>query len=535
MSLYPVLWAIDHAPIADAEERAVLVALVVKGDFDGMNCFRSYTTLGNAARVDKKTAGVKCRAMESRGILRRQTSHQSAVWLRMHEEMRPVIWEAMIPAEWWSAEQLKSINEQRANLGRPPITPENRPPLAPAPPKRARVDKGAKRPRKAASTAPAAAPGTSSPQGETDIEGAAPGTSSPHPQGLEVPTPRDLKSPPPGLEVPTPGDLKSPPRGLEVPQPSESPSEGPSQSPSENEPPVRPSVSVGSGVRASETDGRTDGSGGVGEAEPERQQAGPGGPAAADAAPDKSAAAADAAPGGGPAADSPPASDTIGERLLREIGAWHPEFLLTGKTFTDQGRMVTGMLASGWKEATLRQVIVGRPLPEPLTHTVGAIVSGRLKEAAKNLPPSPTATWGPVPAQARAEQYSPVDHSSTAVADRTVEESKNHRVHYECAVCSREPVPGFDLCEDCAELPDCATGCGRRAPDEGEMCDACAKAWAAAGVIAPPTEDGKCPGRGGEPCDGLAQPGTVLGLCGRCRIAAETERRAAAELVDAPF
>ncbi|MFJ6481175.1 hypothetical protein ACIQK6_13780 [Streptomyces sp. NPDC091682] len=226
-------------------------------------------------------------------------------------------------------------------------------------------------------------------------------------------------------------------------------------------------------------------------------------------------------------------SDTHGERLLREIGAWHPEFLLTGKTFTDQGRMVTGMLASGWKEATLRQVIVGRPLPEPLTHTVGAIVSGRLKEAAKNLPPSPTATWGPVPAQSRAED-SPVDHYSTAVAGRTVEEAVNLRVHYECAVCSRPPVPGWDLCEDCAELPGCATGCGRRVPDEGEMCDSCTEARTAAGVNRWPTADGKCPGRRDAPCDGRAQPGTALGLCGRCRIAAEKERRAVAagEIVD---
>ncbi|MGW2582643.1 hypothetical protein ACWCYZ_15135 [Streptomyces virginiae] len=309
----------------------------------------------------------------------------------------------------------------------------------------------------------------------------------------------------------------------------------PDPSSTQDEPPVRPSVSVGSDVRASETDGRTDGGGEVIEEAPVQPRAVEEEPAAADAAPDKSAAAAEAVPGAGPAADNLPASDTPGERLLREIGAWHPEFLLTGKTFTDQGRMVTGMLASGWKEATLRQVIIGRPLPDPLLRTVGAIVSSRLKEAAKNLPPSPTATWGPVPAQARSGEYSPVDHSSTAAAGRTVEEATNYRVHYECAVCSREPVPGFDLCEDCAELPDCATGCGRRAPDEGEMCDACAEAWAAAGVTAPPAEDGKCPGRGGEPCDGRAQPGTVLGLCGRCRIDAEKERRAAAVLVDAPF
>lgn len=189
--MYPVLWAIDHAPVYDAEERAVLVALVVKGDFDGMNCFRSYPTLAAAARVDAKTAGRKCRAMEARGILRRQEKHRSRVWLSIPKEQRPVIWEVMIPAEWWSAAQLESINEQRAGLGRPEITLQTRPALKPAPAKKSRADKGVKRPKKAPRVAVAVThPGTSSPGG---------------------------------------GDFKSLPQGLQVPQPSESPSESPSE------------------------------------------------------------------------------------------------------------------------------------------------------------------------------------------------------------------------------------------------------------------------------------------------------------------
>ncbi|MEV7560908.1 hypothetical protein [Streptomyces sp. NPDC089795] len=240
MSLYPVLWAIDHAPVNDAEERAVLVALVVKGDFDGMNCFRSYPTLAAAARVDPKTAGRRCRAMESRGLLRRQTKHQSRTWLSIPKEQRPVIWEVMIPAEWWSAAQLESINEQRAGLGRPALTPENRPPLAAAPPRRTRSDKGVKRPRK---TPSASDLGTDSPRVEADIPTEGVGTTSPHP--------RDCKSLPPGLQVP---------------QPSESPSE----SPSEKNP--RGSAAgrrAGGFARA----GAREGAG-------ERSQAGPGGSAA---------------------------------------------------------------------------------------------------------------------------------------------------------------------------------------------------------------------------------------------------------------
>ncbi|MEU6929019.1 hypothetical protein AB0A05_07625 [Streptomyces sp. NPDC046374] len=196
MSLYPILWAADHAPVRDAEERAILVALVVKCDFDGCNAFRSYKTLAERARVDEKTAGRRCREMETRGLLKRQTEHRSKAWLAIPREQRPVIWEVMVPAEWWSPAQLADINEQRAGLGRPPLTPENRPALASAPPKKNRSDKGTKRPKRNDQSSD---PGTDSPGGH-------PGTDSPHP-----------------------GDYESGPRGLEVPQPSESPSESPSE------------------------------------------------------------------------------------------------------------------------------------------------------------------------------------------------------------------------------------------------------------------------------------------------------------------
>lgn len=73
--------------------------------------------------------------------------------------------------------------------------------------------------------------------------------------------------------------------------------------------------------------------------------------------------------------------------LLLSIGARKPEFLLTGRTLTDQGLMVTGMLLEGWTPGQLEQVIAGRPLPQPVRKTVGAIVSGRLRDA--NASPAP--------------------------------------------------------------------------------------------------------------------------------------------------
>jgi hypothetical protein len=70
-----------------------------------------------------------------------------------------------------------------------------------------------------------------------------------------------------------------------------------------------------------------------------------------------------------------------GVDLLMAIGAEKPEFLLTGKTLQDQGLTVAGMLLEGWTPEQLRQVIAGRPLPDQITTTVGAIVSGRIRQA----------------------------------------------------------------------------------------------------------------------------------------------------------
>lgn len=148
MSLYPILWAVEHAPIVDAEERAILVALVTKGDFDGCNCYRSFATLARVARVDRRTAMRKVQAMTDRGILREQKDPPPQSWYDLPADKRPVVREAMIPASFWSKVQLAEINESRADRGRAPINAENRPDLAEAPPKKTRADKGVPNPKR---------------------------------------------------------------------------------------------------------------------------------------------------------------------------------------------------------------------------------------------------------------------------------------------------------------------------------------------------------------------------------------------------
>ncbi|OPG07452.1 hypothetical protein B1R27_13160, partial [Streptomyces sp. GKU 895] len=95
-------------------------------------------------------------------------------------------------------------------------------------------------------------------------------------------------------------------------------------------------------------------------------------------------------PDGNPPA--PPADELHpGIRLLLDIATSRPEFLLTGKALTDQGRVVTVMLESGWSPELLRHVVTSRPLPHPVRTSVAAIVAARLR-AAHAYPPPHTMT-----------------------------------------------------------------------------------------------------------------------------------------------
>ncbi|MFJ4577615.1 hypothetical protein ACIP4W_41005 [Streptomyces sp. NPDC088846] len=503
MSMYPVLWAIDHAPVYDAEERAVLVALVIKGDFDGMNCFRSYPTLAAAARVDSKTAGRRCRAMESRGILRRQTKHQSRVWQSIPKEQRPVIWEVMIPAEWWSAAQLESINEQRGSLGRAPLTPKNRPPLAPAPPKAARKDKGVKRPKKTPSTPD---PGTHSPRVETDIEREGVGTTSPYPP-----------------------DYKSLPPGLQVPQPSESPSESPSEI---NKTPPRPSVPAGSSACEAQADGGTDGrGGGIGVDQEQGRVPAGGDPAAADAAPDKDAATGVGAPAG---VSVRRVEMSQGVEVLRRMGRQVPRLKLAGPVLLEQGRQLDGLIASGWTAAELLDVL-SAPFDGVIRTSAAAVVAGRIRA----LPMSPTsaAPWVPTQASSGAvpepwagQPPTPPTPTPPAWSERQEEHAQLRRGAdtQRCCdgadgMCPSLAVVGEAYCSAHLGWPLCPGGCTRRTPD-GLTCPRCVEQMQLLGaeaIEAEPTDDGMCPGQDGVPC---GRPVVILGLCPRCRMRAQAER-----------
>ncbi|MFI1890743.1 hypothetical protein [Streptomyces jumonjinensis] len=298
--------------------------------------------------------------------------------------------------------------------------------------------------------------------------------------------------------------------------------------------PVRPSVSVGEGS----TDGRTDG-GEVDHQDAEMPGAAvPGGPAAADAAPENGAAAgAGGGAGGAVRVDPSPGVD-----LLLSIGSWRPDLLLTGQTLLDQGRMVTGLLDAGWRMEMLRELITS-PLPEN-TRSVGAVIAARLRAAASmpvprpvpvrpgvDRPSVPAQGWSPEGVWGTADGPTPVP-ASYAEREREIAAAVAGRgVLVDCEgddrMCSRLAESGHSLCAEHLGWPLCSGAggtCKRRVPVEGQVCAVCAVCEQAESAA----RAAGCSGAGGT-CGRNVQ--TLGGLCFRCEIAAEAARRekAAAE------
>ncbi|MFJ2007832.1 hypothetical protein [Streptomyces chartreusis] len=167
-----------------------------------------------------------------------------------------------------------------------------------------------------------------------------------------------------------------------------------------------------------------------------------------------------------------------GIRLLLSIGAARPELLLAGQALTDQGRVVTVMLESGWSPEQLRHVIAGRPLPHPVRTTVGAIVAARLR-AAQAYPPPAVAVH---PDTFVPDDSTPAPRTTATGAARTVAQALTYRALTECAGCGRPgTAPGEDLCPACLDWPPCQTCPGptpRRArPDGDGRCTTCASTF----------------------------------------------------------
>ncbi|MFE2601702.1 hypothetical protein ACFXCZ_35410 [Streptomyces sp. NPDC059396] len=250
---------------------------------------------------------------------------------------------------------------------------------------------------------------------------------------------------------------------------------------------LRPSVPAGGDARAVPADGGTDGRGGGGIEEQERGRPSAGGepgPAAAGAAPGTDAAATGA--GDAPAAGRVPVVMTPGVEVLRAVAAEAAEWTVTGDTLRDQGLVVTGMLAAGFTAQEVRHALLSRPLPDKLTHTVGAVIGRRLRDL---LAAGPAGAVQPIPEQtARARRGGPDDGPktdlSTAAGVSWAERQRQLSAATsglapvrDCAgddgMCHRLAVPGEEFCATCLGWPPCARTCGRRVPTEGMLCPTC--------------------------------------------------------------
>jgi hypothetical protein len=143
MSLDPILWAMKDAPVANVEEWAVLATYAERADEDGCHAYPSVKTVAKRTRLSPDTVRRRVRDMQNRGLMA-LGDQAAAAWIA--EESRPKVYDLRIPLGWFP--NLERIQQYRAEQGRPPLTEDDRPAIAPAPDRKRRKDFGTKRPKK---------------------------------------------------------------------------------------------------------------------------------------------------------------------------------------------------------------------------------------------------------------------------------------------------------------------------------------------------------------------------------------------------
>jgi hypothetical protein len=144
MSLEAMLWALHDSPVADSTERLVLVVLADRARADGCGAFPSKATIAKGALADPKTVQRKLAELQRRGLIAQGDQSEAR---HIEPRYRPIVYDVLIPYDWFS--NIERINGERTRSGRPALTRQNRPTIAPAPEKTRRSDVGKPRPAKA--------------------------------------------------------------------------------------------------------------------------------------------------------------------------------------------------------------------------------------------------------------------------------------------------------------------------------------------------------------------------------------------------
>ena len=130
-------WALNNAPVVDAEERLILVALANYAWDDGRGAYAAQATLAEMALVASRTVRRRLEAMEARGLI---TRGNQALVQHFRSDHRPIVWDLMMPFSYYR--DLPKMERYWHQNHFVPLTAQDRPDLAPAPAARSRVDKG---------------------------------------------------------------------------------------------------------------------------------------------------------------------------------------------------------------------------------------------------------------------------------------------------------------------------------------------------------------------------------------------------------
>jgi hypothetical protein len=132
MSFEPVVWAMKSAPVADAEEFAVLSVMALSADEDGCNAFQATATIAQRTKLATRTVQRRIDSLLERGLIARG---DQGYWklLQIPEHQRPVNYDLMIPCSWWGPVRWDEANQWREQNGRRPWRPGDRPDVQPAP------------------------------------------------------------------------------------------------------------------------------------------------------------------------------------------------------------------------------------------------------------------------------------------------------------------------------------------------------------------------------------------------------------------
>ncbi|MFJ3973425.1 HNH endonuclease [Streptomyces parvus] len=134
---FPIEWALKMAPVADAHERLVLIALADAARSDGTGAALSKREIATVALVDVKTVQRRLGALLGRALI---AKGDPGVVAHLPEGSRPKVYDLLIP--YSAFPDIDAVNADRAARGEVPLHPDTRRDLVEAPKRPRRKDYG---------------------------------------------------------------------------------------------------------------------------------------------------------------------------------------------------------------------------------------------------------------------------------------------------------------------------------------------------------------------------------------------------------